>query len=211
MRHKCAGPLAPGTKPGTPYTAANLLLEAWTTMCLAHPEDLPSKEQTISLLRAAGEANCAQLPFIDAHMHKLAPLGQVFGCHSIMHSWTWQAIVWMLQSRIHTFAVSKNDDLSLLSCCSGSFMMLLQPASQALAAQACPSSLLQRQGLTPSQPATAPGSSSGSMWRVGVQRSWWLGCPCGPAWQLCCKMFCWSQSMGSWMMQPCRPTSTLHR
>ena len=61
-------------------------------MCLAHPEDLPSEEQTISLLRAAGEASRAQLPIIDAHMHKLALLGQIFRCHYFMHSWTWQAM-----------------------------------------------------------------------------------------------------------------------
>lgn len=47
------GPVAPGTRPGTPYMAANVLLDAWTTMCLAHPGDVPNKGQTTSLLRAA--------------------------------------------------------------------------------------------------------------------------------------------------------------
>lgn len=61
--------------------AANVLLDAWTTMCLAHPGDVPNKGQTTSLLRAAGEVDCAQhkqLPFVERHMHKLAPPGEMF-------------------------------------------------------------------------------------------------------------------------------------
>ena len=73
-----------------PYMAANVLLDAWVAICLAHPEDAPNEEQTMTgLLRAAGEANCSQheqLPFVQGHMHKLAQHGQMFQCQ--FHSCT---------------------------------------------------------------------------------------------------------------------------
>ena len=91
--HKCAGPVAPGTKAGAPYMATNVLLDAWVTMCLAHPGDLPNQDLTMSLLRAAGDANRVYIHschVLQGTCKSWPPPVRCLRLYIIMHSWAQQ-------------------------------------------------------------------------------------------------------------------------